>query len=105
MHHFTYKSGRLYCEDVPLDDIAETYGTPTYVYSTATLVRHISVLKEAFADTHYLIAYSVKANGNLGVLSTLAAEGAGADLVCDARSGLDASSRQFTLRTITFPTE
>ncbi len=81
MHHFNYKNGRLHCEDVALDAIADTVGTPVYVYSSATLRRHARVIAEAFDGMDCLIAYSVKANGNLGVLKTLAAEGCGADVV------------------------
>lgn len=81
MHHFDYKDGRLHCEDVPLDKIAEDVGTPCYVYSTATLTRHYNVLAQAFEGSKYLIAYSVKACGNIGVISTLAKLGAGADVV------------------------
>lgn len=81
MHHFNYVDGRLHCEGVDLEDIANQVGTPTYVYSTATLERHYKVLSEAFEGSKYLIAYSVKACGNIGVISTLAKLGAGADVV------------------------
>ncbi|MFN7055697.1 diaminopimelate decarboxylase [Hyphomonas sp.] len=81
MHHFYYAEGRLHCEGIDLDRIADEIGTPVYVYSTATFVRHANVLKEAFRGQDVLIAYSVKANGNLAVLATLAAEGCGADVV------------------------
>ncbi|MFN3313034.1 MAG: diaminopimelate decarboxylase [Hyphomonas sp.] len=81
MHHFHYSDGRLHCEGVDLGRIADEVGTPVYVYSTATLVRHARVIAEAFKDQSVLIAYSVKANGNLAVLATLAAEGCGADVV------------------------
>lgn len=81
MHHFHYKAGRLHCEDVDLDTVAEAVGTPVYVYSTATLRRHARVIGAAFDDVDCLIAYSVKANGNLAVLATLADEGCGADVV------------------------
>ncbi|MEQ8558052.1 MAG: diaminopimelate decarboxylase [Henriciella sp.] len=81
MHHFHYKDGRLHCEDVSLDAIADEVGTPVYVYSSATLRRHARVIATAFEGMDCLIAYSVKANGNLGVLKTLAAEGCGADVV------------------------
>ena len=83
MHHFAYRDGRLHCEGVDLATIADAVGTPAYVYSTATLVRHLSVLQDAFAGQNSLIAYSVKANSNLGVLKTLGAEGAGADVVSE----------------------
>lgn len=81
MHHFHYKAGRLHCEDVDLEAVADTVGTPVYVYSTATLRRHAKVIGAAFKDVDCLIAYSVKANGNLAVLKTLASEGCGADVV------------------------
>ncbi len=81
MHHFSYKNGQLHCENVSLNAIADAVGTPCYVYSTATLTRHAQVLKAAFEGQDCLIAYSVKANGNLAVLATLAAEGCGADVV------------------------
>ena len=79
MHHFHYRDGRLHCEDVPLDTIADQVGTPCYVYSTATLTRHYNVLADAFDGSKYLIAYSVKACGNIGVAKTLAGLGAGAE--------------------------
>ncbi|KDA03477.1 diaminopimelate decarboxylase [Hyphomonas oceanitis] len=81
MHHFTYSDGSLQCEGVSLDAIADAVGTPCYVYSAATLTRHARVIAEAFEGQDCLIAYSVKANGNLAVLSTLAREGCGADVV------------------------
>lgn len=81
MHHFAYKSGRLHCEETPIDRIADEVGTPCYVYSIATLRRHARVIAEVFTGMDCLIAYSVKANGNLGVLATLASEGCGADVV------------------------
>jgi diaminopimelate decarboxylase len=80
MNHFAYQDGRLHAEDVDLARLADAVGTPAYVYSTATLERHYRVFAESFpADA--LIAYSVKANGNLAVLKTLARLGAGADVV------------------------
>ncbi len=81
MHHFAYRNGAMYCEDVALEAIARDVGTPAYVYSDATLRRHFKVLDEAFANRRRLIAYAVKANPNLGVIATLAALGAGADVV------------------------
>ena len=81
MHHFNYENGRLHCESVDLHEIADAVGTPVYVYSTATLRRHARVIASAFEGMDCLIAYSVKANGNLAVLKTLASEGCGADVV------------------------
>ena len=82
MDHFDLKQGSLHCEDVPLDAIAADVGTPVYVYSRATLVRHARVMKAALAALHNpLIAFAVKANPNPAVLATLAGEGLGADIV------------------------
>jgi diaminopimelate decarboxylase len=82
MDHFHIIAGRLHCEDVPLADIAREVGTPVYVYSTATLVRHARVMHEALsALPDPLIAYAVKANPNPAVLATLARAGMGADIV------------------------
>lgn len=80
MNHFTYRDGVLCAEDVPLPDIAKVVGTPFYCYSTATLERHYRVF-EAAMPKGTLIAYAVKANGNLSVVKTLANLGAGADIV------------------------
>lgn len=82
MNHFDYRGGELFAEDVPLARIAADVGTPTYVYSTATLKRHFTVLAEGMPKGT-LIAFSVKANGNLSVVKTLAAMGAGADIVSE----------------------
>ena len=83
MNHFEYRDGVLCAEDVPLADIARAVGTPFYCYSTATLERHYRVLKEALAGLDATICYAVKANGNLAVIRTLAALGAGADVVSE----------------------
>lgn len=81
MHEFKYLNGELYCEEAPLRRIAGEVGTPLYIYSRRTLRDHYRKLDEAFSGLPHLICYSVKANSNLAVLSTLAAEGAGADIV------------------------
>ncbi len=81
MHHFAHRDGQLHAEDVPLARIAEAVGTPVYVYSTATLVRHFRVFSDAFAGANALVCYAVKANSNQAVLATLARAGAGADVV------------------------
>src|SRR4029453_19648217 len=78
---FHYEGGGLLCEDVPLSEIAAAAGTPTYVYSHAALQRAYTELDSAFAGLDHLVCYAVKANGNLAVLRTLAALGAGADIV------------------------
>jgi len=81
MRHFEYESGVMHAEQVSLARIAKEVGTPVYVYSAATLTRHFNVFKDAFAGRKVLIAYSVKANSNLAVLSLLGSLGAGADVV------------------------
>ena len=81
MHHFAYRDGRLFAEDVDLTALADEVGTPVYVYSEATLRRHFRVFADAFSGTDALVAYSVKANSNIAVLKVLASEGAGADVV------------------------
>jgi len=80
MNHFQYRNGVLCAEDVPLTSIADEVGTPFYCYSTATLTRHYKVFAAALPASA-LIAFSVKANGNLAVLKTLGNLGAGADVV------------------------
>jgi diaminopimelate decarboxylase len=81
MHHFAYCDGWLWAEDVPLRELAERFGTPLFVYSHATLTRHVRRMRAAFGEAPHLVAYSVKANPNLAVVAALAAEGAGADVV------------------------
>ncbi len=81
MHHFEYRDSVLHCEDISVSDIAERFGTPVYIYSSATLTRHYKVLADAFKDQPCLIAYAMKANSNQAVLATLAALGSGADVV------------------------
>ena len=79
-NHFEYRDGRLYAEELDLEEIAEEFGTPLYVYSAATLSRHLRVWQEPLGDRG-MICYAVKANSNLGVLSLLAAQGSGFDIV------------------------
>ncbi|HXQ14629.1 MAG TPA: diaminopimelate decarboxylase [Caulobacteraceae bacterium] len=87
MNHFDLLGGELACEGVPLSRIAEAVGTPVYVYSTATLERHFTVFRDAFAAHPELgaplIAYALKANSNVAVVRTLARLGAGADTVSE----------------------
>jgi diaminopimelate decarboxylase len=82
MNHFEAIDGVLHAEQVPLPDIADSVGTPVYVYSRATLERHARVFKEARSglDNPH-IAFAIKANPNLAVLKVLAKQGYGADVV------------------------
>lgn len=83
MHHFSYRNGTLNAEDVDLDELAATVGTPFYCYSNATLERHYSVLAEAFSDLNATIFYALKANSNQAVIASLAKLGAGMDVVSE----------------------
>ena len=83
MHHFAYKDGVLHAEDVNLQALAEEVGTPFYCYSTATLERHFHVMDGAFKDTDHLLCYAMKANSNQAVIKTMAALGAGMDVVSE----------------------
>lgn len=79
--NFTYRADELYCEGVALAGLAADRGTPLYVYSRTSIVDRARGLARAFDPLDPLIAYSVKANGNLSILRLLAAEGCGADIV------------------------
>lgn len=81
MDHFNYQSGQLMAEDVSLAELAEQYGTPLFVYSKATLVRHFKAYSDSLADYPHMICYGMKANSNLAVLQCLAQAGAGFDIV------------------------
>ena len=81
MHRFHLQGGELYCENVPVSKLADTYGTPLYIYSAATIAGHYDRLTEALAPLDHLICYAVKANSNLAVLKLLAQRGGGFDLV------------------------
>ena len=81
MDHFLYRDGALCAEDVPLVEIAATVGSPFYVYSTATLLRHFQLFDEALDGTEHLICYAMKAASNQAILRTLAQAGAGMDVV------------------------
>ncbi|MFO8088964.1 MAG: diaminopimelate decarboxylase [Desulfatiglandaceae bacterium] len=81
MHHFHYIGGRLHCEDVPVEDLANSMGTPFYLYSHATLVQHFNAFDDSFRDVPHLTCFSVKSNSNLGILRLFADKGGGADIV------------------------
>lgn len=81
MHNFEYRQGELYCEQVPVSQIAKQVGTPCYIYSHATLTRHIEAYDSAFKNIPHLIAFAMKANSNLAILRLMAKEGNGVDIV------------------------
>jgi diaminopimelate decarboxylase len=78
---FLHRDGVLHCEEVPVPDIVARWGTPTYIYSRGAIQARFQELSGALGGYPHLIAYSVKANGNLAVLRALAEVGAGADIV------------------------
>jgi diaminopimelate decarboxylase len=80
MDHFHYRDRVLHCEDVPVPDLAQTYGTPLFVYSTSTLLHHLGQLKRAFAAAQPLICYSLKTNPNLAIARLMHDNGAGFDV-------------------------
>jgi len=81
VNHFQRKRGELHCEDVPLAELAAEVGTPAYVYSTATLRRHARVFRSALRGLDFLACFAVKSAPNLALLSLLAGEGFGFDIV------------------------
>src|SRR3954454_2306063 len=81
MEPFHYRDGQLYCEDIPVAELADRFGTPLYVYSQGAILGTLKALQSAFAEVEPLVCYSVKANSNLGVLKVLAEHGSGFDVV------------------------
>ncbi|MDY3553265.1 diaminopimelate decarboxylase [Gemmata sp. JC717] len=80
MDHFDYRDRTLFCEDVPVPELAEKYGTPLYVYSEAALVANLNEVQAAFRDAKPVICYSVKANGNLSICRLMGQHGSGFDV-------------------------
>jgi diaminopimelate decarboxylase len=78
---FNYKNGSLFCEDADLTSLAETHGTPAYVYSKNTIVSRFEAYRSSFDGLPTRICFAVKANSNLAVLATLGRLGAGFDIV------------------------
>jgi diaminopimelate decarboxylase len=81
LDHFLYRDGQLFAEDVPVAEIAAAVGTPVYIYSTATLLRHYRLFDEALSWGPHLVCYAMKAASNQAILKTLAEAGAGMDVV------------------------
>ena len=81
MDHFHYKEGQLFAEEVALKDVADTYGTPTFIYSKATLERHANAYINSFKTMSGLVCFSVKALSNISILKTLKKSGFGIDIV------------------------
>ena len=81
MHHFAYRDGRLFAEEIPLEKIAQEVGTPFYCYSHATLERHFQAFEASLGSVRHLVCFSVKSNSNLAVLNVFLKQGAGLDVV------------------------
>ena len=81
MHFFQYKNGELYAEDVPVKKIAAEFGTPVYIYSYSTLLRHFTAYEDAFSSFPHVICFALKSNSNASVIKLLAKQGCGADVV------------------------
>jgi diaminopimelate decarboxylase len=81
MHFFNYKGRELYAEEVPVRSLVEKYGTPLYVYSHKTFVRHFKAYDEAYSSYPHIVCFALKANSNGAILSLLAHNGCGADVV------------------------
>jgi diaminopimelate decarboxylase len=81
MHFFAYKDNELHAEDVPVRLLAEKYGTPLYVYSYQTVLRHFKAYDNAYRAYPHIICYALKANSNGAILRILAKNGGGADIV------------------------
>jgi diaminopimelate decarboxylase len=99
---FHYSNHDLYCENVPLADIARQAGTPAYVYSSAAILENYRAYDEALGELPHTVCYAVKANSSLGILALLAKAGAGFDIVSGGelyrvmRAGGDASKVVFS---------
>lgn len=81
MHDFYFKNGELYCEGVRVAAVANSVGTPFYLYSYKTITDHFLKIQRAFAKINPLICFAMKANGNLSVIKSLVDLGAGVDVV------------------------
>ena len=81
MHYFKYKNSELYAEGIPIREIAGKTGTPLYIYSHKTLLRHLDAFKSSFNSYPHIICFALKANSNNALLRILAKKGCGADVV------------------------
>jgi diaminopimelate decarboxylase len=94
---FSYKNGRLFAEDVDIEQVAADAGTPVYIYSKATFLDHLDKVKRAYGELDTTICYSVKACGNINILRFMAQAGSGFDVVSGGelyralQAGADAS--------------
>ncbi len=81
MHLFRYKDGDLHAEEVPVSKIADSVGTPVYIYSYNTLLSHFRAYEEAFKEVPHITCFALKANSSSAVVRIFARHGGGADVV------------------------
>jgi len=81
MDYFNYRNGKLFTEDVCVEQIAAEVGTPVYVYSKATFRDHLQKIQDAYRPLDAMICYAVKACGNIHILKFMAGAGSGFDIV------------------------
>lgn len=81
MDFFQYKNNLLMAENVAVNEIAERFGTPIYIYSRATLERHWHAFDKGFGEHPHLICFAVKSNPNIAILQVMAQLGSGFDIV------------------------
>jgi diaminopimelate decarboxylase len=80
MEEFYYKENTLWCENLPVAQLGEEFGTPLYVYSKNSVISHCRYIENSFGDVDHLTTYAVKANANKSILTLIAREGIGADI-------------------------
>ncbi len=81
MDHFSYKKGKLFAEDVEVEEIAKQTGTPVYIYSKTTFIEHLNRTRKAYSDLDTTVCFSIKACGNINILRFMAEAGSGFDVV------------------------
>lgn len=102
MHLFDYRNGRLFCEGVDVNVVAERVGTPVFVYSANTILDHFNKIDKAWGEMPHMVCYALKANSNIAILRLLADHGAGMEVVSQGelfrclRAGVDPGKVVFT---------
>ena len=81
MNYFNYKNGKLFCEDVSVEELAKKYGTPLYIYSKNFFIEQYKTLSSVLNELDYMICFATKSNSNLAVIKTFAELGSGFDIV------------------------
>ena len=81
MDYFNYKNGKLFAENVSVEEIAQKVGTPAYIYSKATFLNHLKKIQNAYSEIDTTVCFSIKACGNINILKFMAQAGSGFDIV------------------------